>query len=116
MAPKAAIQVPDGFGNPVLYDLTVSYPDDQQLEETETRDGVCVKPGVVRRREEPVFCWVRLGPEPGLVPADSTLRQQIEDDLRINVADHFDQTTVDYIDSGSGAPQNGTITLPSQNP
>lgn len=75
----------DGFGNPVLYDLTVSYPDDQQLEETETRDGVCVKLGVVRRREEPVFCWVRLGPEPGLVPTDSTLRQQIEDDLRIRL-------------------------------
>lgn len=45
-------------GTPSYFDLTVSYADD--LEETETRAGVCSPSGVVRRREEPVFCWVPL--------------------------------------------------------
>jgi hypothetical protein len=47
-------------GRSVFYDLTVSYPADEDLEEVETRAGVCQPRGVVRRREEPVFCWVRL--------------------------------------------------------
>ena len=50
----------DGTGRSVFYDLTVSYPDDSELEETETREGICLPRGVVRLREEPVFCWVRL--------------------------------------------------------
>jgi hypothetical protein len=58
------LQVPpvanDGLGNPVYYDLTVSYPDDLLLKETETRDGVCVPRHAVRLREKPVFCWVEL--------------------------------------------------------
>ncbi len=79
----------DGFGFPVSYDLTVSYPDDQQLEETETREGICLPRGargVVRRREEPVFCWVRLGPDPDRLPVDPILRQQLDDELRIRLA------------------------------
>jgi len=76
----------DGFGNPLSYDLTVAYPDDQQLEETETRDGICLKRGVIRRREEPVFCWVRLGPDPDRLPTDPILKQQLENDLRIRLA------------------------------
>src|SRR5262245_49348446 len=47
-------------GRPVFFDLAVSYPDDDQLEESETRQGVCLPRGVVRRREEPILCWVRL--------------------------------------------------------
>jgi hypothetical protein len=43
-------------GTPSYFDLTVSYAD--ELEEAETRAGVCLPRGVVRRREEPVFCWV----------------------------------------------------------
>jgi hypothetical protein len=47
-------------GDPVVFDLTVSYPADEDLEEAETREGVCLPRGVVRLRERPVFCWVRL--------------------------------------------------------
>jgi hypothetical protein len=47
-------------GRPVLFDLTVSYPDDARLEDAESREGVCDTRGVVRLREEPIFCWVRL--------------------------------------------------------
>jgi hypothetical protein len=47
-------------GGPAYFDLTVSYPGDDQLEEAETREGVCLPRGVVRLRERPVFCWVRL--------------------------------------------------------
>ncbi len=58
------LQVPpvanDGQGNPVYYDLTVSYPDDLLLKETETRDGICASRSAVRLREKPVFCWVEL--------------------------------------------------------
>ena len=49
------LQVPpvanDGQGNPLYYDLVVSYPVDLLLKETETRDGVCVSRGAVRLRE-----------------------------------------------------------------
>jgi hypothetical protein len=47
-------------GGPAYFDLTVSYPGDDELEEAETREGVCLPRGVVRLRERPVFCWVRL--------------------------------------------------------
>jgi hypothetical protein len=47
-------------GGPAYFDLTVSYPNDDELEEAETREGVCLPRGVVRLRERPVFCWVRL--------------------------------------------------------
>src|SRR5690349_66303 len=46
-------------GSPVLFDLTVSYLD-EELEEDEVRQGICNTQGAVRLREEPVFCWVRL--------------------------------------------------------
>ena len=51
----------DGMGNSVYFDLTVSYPQNSDLVETETRNGVCVQAGAVRLREAPVFCWIRLG-------------------------------------------------------
>lgn len=56
-------------GQPAYFDLTVSYPADSDLEEAETRDGVCLPGGAVRLRERPVFCWVRLGRD-----ADGQLR------------------------------------------
>ncbi len=46
-------------GTPVLFDLTVSYLD-EELEEQELREGICNQRGAVRLREEPIFCWVRL--------------------------------------------------------
>jgi hypothetical protein len=50
----------DSFGNPQFFDLTVHYPRLEDLEELETRAGLCSTNGVVRRREEPVFCWIEL--------------------------------------------------------
>jgi hypothetical protein len=51
----------DGFGGPVFFDLTVSYPDERTLAVAETRDGTCgAARGAVRLREAPVFCWVKL--------------------------------------------------------
>ncbi|HEX9668960.1 MAG TPA: hypothetical protein VGC93_05690 [Thermoanaerobaculia bacterium] len=47
-------------GGSAFYYLTVSYPSDEDLEELETRLGLCQTHGAVRLREEPVFCWVRL--------------------------------------------------------
>jgi hypothetical protein len=47
-------------GAPVFFDLAVSYPADDDLEEAETREGVCLDRGAVRLRERPVFCWIRL--------------------------------------------------------
>jgi hypothetical protein len=47
-------------GKPAYFDLTVSYPSDDDLEEAETREGVCLPRGAVRLQEKPVFCLVRL--------------------------------------------------------
>jgi S1-C subfamily serine protease len=33
-----------------------------------------------------------------------------------DVSQHWDETTVDYFDNSSGAPRNGTVILPPQNP
>ncbi len=71
----------DGTGKPVLYDLAVSYPDDDELEEVETRDGVCLPRGVVRLREQPVFCWIRVD---GNGPAQ--LQKDIQDGTRLVLA------------------------------
>ncbi len=61
-----ALQVPpvanDGHGQAAYYDLVVSYPEDADLKETETRDGVCVSRSAVRLSEAPTFCWVALAP------------------------------------------------------
>jgi len=73
-------------GKPAYYDLTVSYPDERDLEESETREGICQPRGVVRLKEEPVFCWVRLGPCPELQPVDPALKQDLEAMRRIRLA------------------------------
>lgn len=90
-------------GEPVFYDLVVSYPDDAALEVAETRAGVCMPRGAVRLREKPVFCWVRLartetgarlsdasrdgGPaQESLVAVDGHLGAAIKRGLRLVVA------------------------------
>lgn len=75
-------------GTPVFYDLTVSYPDDADLEEAETRAGVCLPRGVVRLREEPVFCWVRLQRDDrgNLRATNEKLGNDIKNGLKIVVA------------------------------
>lgn len=82
------LQVPpvaaDEAGKPVFYDLAVSYPDDDALEETETREGICLPRGVVRRREVPVFCWIRLDDQ--RQPIDPRLKQDILTGMRLILA------------------------------
>lgn len=75
-------------GGPARYDLTVSYPEAGELEEAETRKGVCVPRGVVRLAEEPDFCWVRLEEDAtgALHAADSRLAIEIETGLKIRLA------------------------------
>jgi hypothetical protein len=68
----------NGSGSPVFYDLTVSYPNDIDLKPSEIRAGICVPNGVVRLREEPVFCWVRLSDDPvRRQPVDPRLQDRI---------------------------------------
>ena len=74
----------DDAGEPVFYDLAVSYPDDANLEETETREGLCLPRGVVRRREVPVFCWIRLDTQ--RQPIDARLKQDLLTGMRLIVA------------------------------
>ena len=77
----------DTDGQPALYDLVISYPDDAALQEAETREGVCAPRGVVRLREVPVFCWVRLErTQQGPVVKDPVLRQDIQAGMRLVLA------------------------------
>jgi hypothetical protein len=76
----------DGFGSPVFFDLTVSYPDERTLKASETRDGVCAPRGAIRLREAPVFCWVRLGPPPDRLPTDAALRDAVQNGMRLRLA------------------------------
>ena len=80
--------VGDPSGGPAAYDLTVRYPEQDELEETETRAGVCASRGVIRRLEEPEFCWVRLEEDAGgeLHPIDPDLAQQLQLGHRIRLA------------------------------
>src|SRR5918912_463668 len=74
----------DQNGNPVLYYLTVSYPRDEDLEETETREGVCGTSGTVRLKEEPVFCWVRLSEN--RQPLEQRSQQEIAAGMKLILA------------------------------
>src|SRR6185369_12517396 len=94
------LQIPpvanDGQGNPVYYDLTVSYPSDLLLKETETRDGICASRSAIRLREKPVFCWIELVSTSAVFGAAAinegrqaklaALNKQVEDGLRIRLA------------------------------
>ncbi len=72
-------------GGPVFFDLTVSYPSDDELEEAETREGVCLPRGAVRLRERPVLCWVRLERDVNgrLTPVSATQRLDIQAGLKV---------------------------------
>src|SRR5262245_34441019 len=71
-------------GSPVLFDLTVSYPSDADLEEVETRQGICSSTGAVRKKEAPVFCWVELGADGQ--PKNTLMKQDILNGVRIRLA------------------------------
>ena len=75
-------------GSPVVYDLVVSYPEDDQLEEAETRAGICDARGVTRLREEPIFCWVRYKRTENnqYVAVDPRLGAEIESGVRLVLA------------------------------
>ncbi|MDX2152667.1 MAG: hypothetical protein SFV54_18140 [Bryobacteraceae bacterium] len=74
----------DGYGGTAAFDLTVSYADD--LKESEVRQGVCETQGAVRLREEPVFCWVRLGPGPNRIAENPTLQADLDSGRRVRLA------------------------------
>jgi hypothetical protein len=77
----------DGKGGSAFYDLTVAYPDDSELEEAETREGICQTRGVVRLREEPIFCWAKLRFQDGRFTAENLkLSKQIEEGMRLVLA------------------------------
>jgi len=78
----------DPDGGPARYDLTVSYPSEEDLEEAETREGVCLPRGVVRLAEEPVLCWVRLEEDATgqLHPVDPALAAEIEAGMKVRLA------------------------------
>jgi hypothetical protein len=80
----------DGFGRPVLFDLTISYLAETDLPVSETREGVCGGVGAVRLLERPVFCWARLGPPPDRLPIEplgsTGLRDAIQSGRRIRLA------------------------------
>lgn len=75
-------------GSPVVYDLVVSYPADELLEEAETRAGICDSRGVIRLREEPLFCWVRYKRTETnqYVAVDPRLGAEIESGMRLVLA------------------------------
>lgn len=79
----------NGSGGSVFYDLTVSYPQDADLKSSETRVGICNCPpeGVVRLREEPIFCWVRLNDNPSnRQPVDTRLKNLIQSGMFLVLA------------------------------
>lgn len=71
-------------GQPAVYDLTVTYPSNDDLEISETRQGICVSSGAVRRREQPAFCWVEIGADGQ--PKDDRLKQDLADASMIRLA------------------------------
>lgn len=75
-------------GRSVFYDLAVSYPDDEDLEESEFREGICESRGVVRLREAPVLCWIRLQRDEhnNLLVQSPTLKARILEGLAITLA------------------------------
>jgi hypothetical protein len=73
-------------GQSVFFDLVVSY--DDEPETAETRQGICLPRGVVRLREEPLLCFVRLQRDQNgnLQVVDPRLHQEILDGLRVVLA------------------------------
>lgn len=81
----------DADGGPVAFDLTVSYPEDADLEDAETREGVCLPRGAVRLRERPIFCWVRLVKDVNgtLAPVDPRQGLDLQQSRKIAIARAF---------------------------
>jgi hypothetical protein len=75
----------DALGNPIFYDLAVSYPNDSDLVESQTRQGICLPQGAVRLREAPNFCWIQLGGL-NLQPVDPQLKLEVQSNMRIVLA------------------------------
>ena len=75
----------DANGNPIFYDLAVSYPNDSDLVESQTRQGICLPQGAVRLREAPNFCWIELGTQT-LQPVDAQLKLEVQSNMRIVLA------------------------------
>lgn len=73
-------------GEPVVYDLTISYPDERDLEVSETREGICLPRGAVRLIEQPVFCWVELGPAPDFQPVSPKLKADLDEGRKLRLA------------------------------
>ena len=74
-------------GSSVFFDRAISYPGDELLEEAETREGICLPRGVVRLREEPVLCWIRLvRSAAGDLHPVGTLAKEVQAGLRIVLA------------------------------
>lgn len=73
-------------GQSVFFDLVVSY--DEKPETAETRQGICTDRGVIRLREEPVLCFVRLARDENgnLKPDNRDLDKEILAGLRIVLA------------------------------
>ncbi|HVT27903.1 MAG TPA: hypothetical protein VHE81_07795 [Lacipirellulaceae bacterium] len=111
-------------GVPAVYDLAVSYPSDDDLVTTETRQGICTIPGAVRLREEPVFCWVAIGGDGQPIDADlksridsaqlirlcraSILNCQLASDISIAERRNARPSTQPYIGAGSTGPKTAS--------
>jgi hypothetical protein len=108
------------------YVLTVQYPDDDDLEEVETRVGICETRGAVRLREEPIFCWVALNPDGSptedqaeilrgsqLVLAEIAVRQcMLDDDIAITPRRDARPPTQPYIACGVEIPTGWKLWVP----
>lgn len=82
------LQVPpvstDKNGQSIFFALTVSYPEDTDLEEAELRLGLCDTRGAVRLQEMPIFCWVPLErDELGSLHATGKLNSDIQQGMKI---------------------------------
>lgn len=82
----AVASEPDGRS--VFFDLTIAYADEDDLKPAETRAGVCLPGGAVRRLEAPRFCWVRLkrDDQGKPLPEDAALGRDVEQGRRIRLA------------------------------
>ncbi|NLX11320.1 MAG: hypothetical protein GXY36_16860 [Chloroflexi bacterium] len=87
-----AEQVPpvagDESGGPAFFDLAIAYPRDDDLEEVESRQGLCDTLGTVRLQEKPILCWIRLVRDQAgnYVVQDARLQKDINDGLKIVLA------------------------------
>ena len=78
----------DESGGPAFFDLAIAYPRDDDLEEVESRQGLCDTLGTVRLQEKPILCWIRLVKDQAgnYVVQDARLQKDINDGLKIVLA------------------------------